>query len=138
MNGLIRVANNLSDVRSGAQFGGAVATIGCMSRIGTVLLALVAFSAVILIAFGLSSVPIETEPEVITGQVVSVEQGSVTTILRMTLEDESGKQWTFEGGGDFAGFTPSHLEEHRALGEQVTVEYETTAGGILKILSVSD
>ena len=62
-----------------------------MSRIGTVLLALVAFSAVILIAFGLSSVPVETEPEVITGQVVSVEQGSVTTILRMTLEDESAK-----------------------------------------------
>ena len=109
-----------------------------MNRIGTTLLALVALTAVILIAFGLSSVPVETEPEVVTGQVVSVEQGSVTTILRMTLEDESGKQWTFEGGGNFAGFTPSHLEEHRALGEQVTVEYESAAGGVLKILSVSD
>ena len=109
-----------------------------MTRIGTTLLAIVAFSAVILIAFGLSSVPIETEPETVTGQVVSVEQGSVTTITRLTLEDESGKQWTFEGDGNFAGFTPSHLEEHMTLGEQVTVEYEEDAAGVLKILSVSD
>ena len=109
-----------------------------MNRIGTTLLALVALSAVILIAFGLSSVPIETEPDAVTGQVVGVERESVTTISRLTLEDEAGQQWIFEGGGKFAGFTPSHLEEHMTLGEQVTVEYEEGAVGELIILSVSD
>ena len=109
-----------------------------MSRIGTTLLAIVAFSAVILIAFGLSSVPIETEPDTVTGQVVGIEQGSITTISQLTLEDETGKRWNFKGGGKFAGFTPSHLEEHMTLREQVTVGYEEDADGVLIILSVSD
>lgn len=107
-----------------------------MTRLGTTLLALLALAAVILIAFGLSVVPNATDT--VTGQVVSVEQASVTMISRLTLVDDSGRQWEFEGGGTFAGFTPSHLEEHRALQEQVTVEYETTASGIMQILNVSD
>jgi len=56
----------------------------------------------------------------------------------LTLEDETGKRWNFEGGGKFAGFTPSHLEEHMTLREQVTVGYEEDADGVLIILSVSD
>ena len=74
----------------------------------------------------------------VTGQVVSVEQASLTTISRLTLQDSSGKQWTFEGGGIFTGFTPSHLEEHRALQQPVTVEYEKGRAGNLRILGVSD
>ena len=109
-----------------------------MSLIGTTLLAIVAFSAVILIAFELSSVPIETEPDTVTGQVVGIEQGSITTISQLTLEDETGKRWNFEGGGKFSGFTPAHLEEHMTLREQVTVGYEEDADGVLIILSVSD
>ncbi len=107
-----------------------------MTRVGTTLLALTALTAVILIAYGLSSVPIPTES--VTGLVVSVEAASVTTISSLTLEDSSGNQWTFEGGGSFTGFTPSHLEEHRALGNQVTVEYEETSAGTLKILQLLD
>ena len=109
-----------------------------MARIGTTLLALLALAAVILIAFGLLVAPAGTGADAVTGQVVSVEQASVTTISSVTLVDDSGKEWEFEGGGTFAGFTPSHLEEHRALREPVTVEYERTANGTLKILNVSD
>lgn len=107
-----------------------------MARIGIPILALVALAAVVLIAYGISTVAVG--PDTVTGQVVSVEPASVTTILSLMLEDDSGKLWTFEGGGTFAGFTPSHLEEHMALREQVTVEYEETSTGTLKILRLSD
>ena len=74
----------------------------------------------------------------VTGQVLDVETSSVTTVASLTLEDDSGKQWRFEGGGVFAGFTPAHLIEHRALGEPVTVEYEETDSGILRIMHLAD
>ena len=74
----------------------------------------------------------------VTGQVLNVEQSSVAIISSLTLEDDSGKQWTFEGGGVFSGFTPAHLLEHRALGEPVTVEYEETGSGILQIVHLAD
>ncbi|MCZ6538534.1 MAG: hypothetical protein O6922_01740 [Chloroflexi bacterium] len=113
-----------------------VVTIRSMTRIGTTLLALFALTAVVLIAFGLSVAP--TATDTVTGEVVSVEPASVTTIASLTLIDDAGREWKFEGGGTFAGLTPSHLEEHRALGEQVTVEYEETGAGTLKILNVLD
>ena len=74
----------------------------------------------------------------VTGQVLNVKQSSMTIISSLTLEDDSGKRWTFEGGGVFSGFTPSHLLEHRALGEPVTVEYEETGSGILQIVRLAD
>jgi hypothetical protein len=74
----------------------------------------------------------------VTGQVLIVEQSSITTVSSLMLEDDSGKQWTFEGGGVFSGFTPAHLLEHRALGEPVTVEYEETGSGILQIVRLAD
>ena len=113
-----------------------VATIPQMTRIGSTLLALLALVAVILIVFGLSAIPAGTNT--VTGQIVSVEATSVTTISSLTLVDDSGKEWKFEGGGTFAGLTPSHLEEHRALQEPVTVEFERAANGVLEILNVSD
>jgi hypothetical protein len=113
-----------------------VGTIGRMKRHGTKLLAILALAAVVLIAFGLSVAP--DTPDTVTGRVVRVESASVTTIASLTLVDDSGEQWVFEGAGSFAGFTPSHLEEHRALGEGVTVEYEMTAAGTLTILGITD
>ncbi len=107
-----------------------------MARIGVPIVALVALTAVVLIAYGISTAAVG--PDTVTGHVVSVEPISVTTISSLTLEDDSGKLWTFEGGGTFAGFTPSHLEEHMALSEQVTVEYEETSTGTLKIPGLRD
>jgi len=79
-----------------------------------------------------------TRAETVTGQVVNVESASVTTVATLTLRDDAGKEWTFTGAGVFAGFTPSHLEEHRALLESVTVEYEVSDSGDLIILGLSD
>ena len=56
----------------------------------------------------------------------------------LKIEDDSGAQWIFIGSDAFTGFTPSHLEEHRMLREPITVEYEKSATGELKILSLSD
>lgn len=106
------------------------------TRTGTAQLALLVIAAAILITYGLSLTTGGADS--ITGLVVSVEQASVTTISSLTLVDDSGKEWKFEGSNTFAGFTPSHLEEHAVLREPVTVEYERTAGGVLKILKVSD
>lgn len=93
-------------------------------------------AAIAVIAYGILSRV--DGPVTVRGQVVSVERASVTTISSLTIEDRAGKRWTFQGGGTFAGFTPSHLEEHRALREQVTVEYEDSGSGFLKILGITD
>ena len=74
----------------------------------------------------------------VTGQVLNVEQSSVTIISSLTLEDDYGKQWTFEGGGVFSGLTPAHLLEHRSRGESVTVQYQETGSGILRIVHLAD
>ncbi len=98
--------------------------------------ALLAVAAVVSITFGI--VLVLNGPDSVRGQIVSVEQASVTTISRLTIEDDSGARWDFEGAGTFAGFTPSHLEEHRSLREPVTVEYEKTGDGALIIRGLSD
>jgi hypothetical protein len=74
----------------------------------------------------------------VRGQVVDVQSASITTISTLTLEDDSGTQWLFVGAGTFSGFTPSHLEEHRALQESVTVEYEIAENGELVIVGIGD
>ena len=74
----------------------------------------------------------------VTGQVLNVEQSSVTIISSLTLEDDYGKQWTFEGGDVFSGLTPAHLLEHRSRGESVTVQYQETGSGILRIVHLAD
>lgn len=93
-------------------------------------------AAILFIAFGVLSVL--GTGKMASGQVVSVESASVTTISSLTIRDDSGELWTFSGTGTFSGFTPSHLEEHRALQESVTVEYEKTDSGELLIIGLSD
>jgi hypothetical protein len=107
-----------------------------MIRKSTMLPFALALAAVILITFGISTVV--GGPKSVRGQVVAVEQASVTTISNLTIEDDSGKRWTFIGSGKFSGFTPSHLVEHRALRESITVEYEESDSGELKIVGISD
>lgn len=58
----------------------------------------------------------------VTGTVIAVDPRSLTEFKSMTLVDSDRKEWQFKGGA-FAGFTPSHLLEHMALGESVTVWY---------------
>ncbi len=107
-----------------------------MIRTRTLIAALLVVAAVIFIAIGISTVM--GGPKSVEGQVLNVEQASLTTIASLTIEDASGEQWTFRGTGTFSGFTPTHLKEHGALREKVTVEYEMTDSGDLVILGISD
>jgi DNA/RNA endonuclease YhcR with UshA esterase domain len=107
-----------------------------MLRSRNIIPALLILAAAISIALGVST--IVGGPDAVTGQVVSVESASVTTISSLTIEDNSGKLWTFVGSGTFSGFTPSHLEEHRAFRESVTVEYDELENGELSIVGLSD
>jgi hypothetical protein len=101
----------------------------------TILVALVAIVAILVVSMTTTFLD---RGDTVTGQIVSVEQASLTTISRLTIKDDAGKQWTFQGDGTFAGFTPSHIEQHRALGESLTVEYEESDSGELTIVAISD
>ena len=74
--------------------------------------------------------------ESVTGDVVSVQERSLTEFEFLTIVDGQGKDWTFVGGA-FTGFTPSHLREHMALREPVRVWY-VEEGGILTATRIAD
>lgn len=98
----------------------------------------VLFVVTALISITLAVISITGGETGVRGQVVSVESASVTTISSLTIRDDSGKEWTFEGSGTFSGFTPSHLNEHKALQDAITVVYEVSESGVLTIVSISD
>ena len=107
-----------------------------MNKIRTIVQALFAVAALISIA--LAVISIKRDGDAVRGQVVSVEPASVTTISSLTIREDTGKVWTFEGVGTFSGFSPSHLNEHKALQEMITVVYEESEPGVLTIVSISD
>ena len=62
--------------------------------------------------------------ESVRGMVVEVEQESLISLEALEIEDSEGKVWRFEGRGKVvAGFTPSHLNEHKLLGQSVEVAF---------------
>ena len=73
----------------------------------------------------------------VEGYVTYVETNSLTTISSLIIKDRNNKEWIFEGTEKFKGFTPSHLIEHRDLGEPVLVEY-VEKSNILEIISIKD
>ncbi|MDE0593543.1 MAG: hypothetical protein OSB68_10010 [Dehalococcoidia bacterium] len=107
-----------------------------MNKTRTIVQALFAFAALISIA--LAVISIKRDGDAVRGQVVSVEPASITTIASLTIHEDTGKVWTFEGAGTFSGFTPSHLNKHKALQEMITVVYEESESGVLTIVSISD
>ena len=74
----------------------------------------------------------------VTGYVVNIESPTLTTFSELVIEDRSGTIWTFMSNGYFSGFTPSHLEEHRALRQPVTVSFTKLENGQNRIVSISD
>jgi hypothetical protein len=92
----------------------------------------------VLISIALAVISITRDDDAVRGQVVSVELASLTTISNLTIREDTGKVWMFEGVGTFSGFTPSHLNEHKALQEMITVVYEESEPGVLTIVSISD
>ena len=78
-------------------------------------------------------------PESVRGIVVEVEARSIRELRSLKVKDEAGAVWEFDAAG-FSGsgaFTPSHLREHGALGEQVTVRFHRE-GGVLKVDEITD
>ena len=74
---------------------------------------------------------------VVVGHVIDVTAKSLVEVETLTVVDDDGKEWVFNGG-EFPGFTPSHLEEHQALGEPVRVFYVTEEDGSLRIVRIED
>ena len=74
---------------------------------------------------------------VVVGHVVEVTAKSLVEFETLTIVDNDGKEWLFSGG-KFPGFTPSHLEEHQALGEPVRVFYVTEEDGSLRVVRIED
>lgn len=73
----------------------------------------------------------------VTGVVVEIESSGLSEVDQFTLQDE-GRRVTIlvDEKTEFA-FAPSHLNEHRATGQQVAVEVERRSGD-LYALSVGD
>ena len=56
--------------------------------------------------------------------VLEVEPESLISLAALEVVDTEGKIWRFEGRGKVVpGFTPSHLNEHKLLGQEVRVIY---------------
>ena len=73
----------------------------------------------------------------VVGHVIEVTANSLVEVETLTVVDADGKEWVFNGG-EFPGFTPSHLEEHQALGEPVRIFYVTKEDGSLRIVRIED
>lgn len=62
--------------------------------------------------------------ETVRGIVLQVESESLISIAALEVQDSNGRLWRFEGRGKVVpGFTPSHLNEHKLLGQEVGVTF---------------
>lgn len=73
----------------------------------------------------------------VRGFIKDLHSYSLTELHSLTLEDNQGQMWTFTTTRQFVGFTPSHLREHQALGEPVTVRFREEASGLV-IVAIND
>lgn len=74
----------------------------------------------------------------IRGQVLQVDARSLIELEALELLDERGEIWRFEGRGiAIPGFSPSHLNEHKLLGQPVEVFYHRE-GDALILRNITD
>ena len=72
------------------------------------------------------------------GHVLQVEAESLISLAGLEVQDADGKVWRFAGRGKVVpGFTPSHLNEHKLLGQEVTVTFYRE-GGELALHGIAD
>ena len=74
--------------------------------------------------------------ESVTGQVGEIEPASLLEVGALTVTDQAGRTWRFEGRS-YKGFTPSHLREHKLQGLPITVLFHRE-GSVLVIDDVTD
>jgi hypothetical protein len=58
----------------------------------------------------------------VRGWVAEVVARNITEVETLRIRDENGQLWAFTTEA-FAGFTPSHLQEHQLFGQSVLVSY---------------
>lgn len=76
--------------------------------------------------------------ESVRGQVLQVEARSLVELETLDVEDADGVVWHFEARGKvLPGFTPSHLNEHKVLGQSVEVSFYRD-GEALVLHAISD
>lgn len=74
----------------------------------------------------------------IRGQVLQVDARSLLELEALELLDGNGVAWRFEGRGiAIPGFAPSHLNEHKLLGQPVEVFYRRE-GDALVLRNITD
>ena len=73
-------------------------------------------------ACGSDEAPSPNATETVRGVVVEVEAASLLELESLIVLDDAGKEWTFVARG-YRGFTPSHLNEHRVLGDSIAVNF---------------
>lgn len=74
----------------------------------------------------------------IRGQVLQVDARSLLELEALELLDGNGVAWRFEGRGiAIPGFAPSHLNEHKLLGQPVVVFYQRE-GDALVLRNITD
>ena len=74
----------------------------------------------------------------IRGQVLQVDARSLLELEALELLDGNGVTWRFEGRGiAIPGFAPSHLNEHKLLGQPVEVFYRRE-GDALVLRNITD
>lgn len=74
----------------------------------------------------------------IRGQVLQVDARSLLELEALELLDGNGVAWRFEGRGiAIPGFAPSHLNEHKLLGQPVEVFYRRE-GNALVLRNITD
>ncbi|MDA1348215.1 MAG: hypothetical protein O3A47_05020 [Chloroflexi bacterium] len=78
------------------------------------------------------------DTESVRGRIVEVVPASLVDLDSLTVEDDQGIRWTFDGQGKrFANFSPSHLREHMVQGTPVTAWFEEKEG-VLVLKEIGD
>lgn len=73
----------------------------------------------------------------VTGEIIDVVPQSIDTLASLTIRDSSGELWTF-GPARVPHFTPSHLIEHQANGDRVTVTYREESDGSRTVVDIEE
>lgn len=73
----------------------------------------------------------------VTGSIVDVVPQSIDRFESLTIRDDSGELWTF-GPARVPHFTPSHLIEHQAGGDRITVYYRVEEDGSRTVVDITD
>ena len=73
----------------------------------------------------------------VTGSIVDVVPESIDKFESLTIRDDSGDLWTF-GPARVPHFTPSHLIQHQANGDRITVYYRVEEDGSRTVVDITD